>query len=146
MDDRREDLLKVYGGMRTDALLELYAEGVLTEEARGILESVLESRSVPIPRRQNRKSKDKERKEKTSSSWAMRLAFLGVTLPVICLALNFEPMALRRVCELCWPSAFLLFAADGRFDLAIYTISIIANGFVWAGLGWLIGYGLSARR
>ena len=144
VEDRQEELLKIYDGMRTDALIEIHSEGTLTEDAYEILESVLASRSVPIPKRLNRESKSQEKK--TSTLWAIRLASFGAILPVICLALDFEPIALSKICGLCWPFAFFLFAADGHFNLAIYSISITVNAFLWAGLGWLIGYGLSGRK
>ena len=80
---------------------------------------------------------------KRSTPWATRFALFGTILPLVCLILDFQPPLLKSVCELCWPSAFLLLAADGHFNLAIYSSSIAINGVIWASLGWLIGYGLS---
>lgn len=117
VEDRQQELLKIYDGMRTDTLPEMHSEGTLTEDAYEILESVLASRSVPIPKRPTRESKSQEKK--TSILWAIRLASFGEILPVICLALDFEPIALSKICGLCWPSAFFLFAAGGHFNLAI---------------------------
>jgi len=89
-------------------------------------------------------SKDTE--QKTIAMWVKRFAAFGVIVPVICLALGFEPPTLMNFCELCWPTGFLLFAADGKFNLVIYLSSIVFNALIWAGIGWVIGYGLSNRK
>ena len=84
--------------------------------------------------------------KQTIATWTKRLGALGVLAPLICLAFDFQPQALRKLCELCWPSGFLLLAADGKFNLAIYSSSIAINALIWAGIGWVIGYGLSNRK
>ena len=152
MEDKEAEFREIYEGMNTDALLELHAAGTLTGEAYSVLESVLESRSASIPKRPSSphigqfKLDKNEREEKIHCAWwAKYFAAIGIILPVICLIFNLKPEGLLRVCEVCWPTGFLLFAMDGHFNLAIVLISIILNAFIWAGLGWLIGYGTSNR-
>jgi hypothetical protein len=87
----------------------------------------------------------KNQENRRSNLWAVRLPRFGAILPVICIVMDFQPSALKNLCELCWPSAFLLFSADSHFNLAIYSISVAISALIWAGLGWLIGYGLSGR-
>jgi len=89
---------------------------------------------------------NKSKEKQISAMWARRFATFGAVFPVICLALDFEPRVLMKLCELCWPSGFLLFAAEGKFNLVIYATSIAINAFIWAGIGWVIGYGLSSRK
>ena len=143
-ETERQEVRYYYDEMTTEALLELHAGGTLTAEAYEALEAVLAGRSVPVPKRPREAGGTRERK--LSTRWALRLAAFGAACPLVCLALQFKPAAARAVCELCWPSAIILFAADGRFNLAIYSVSIAVNALAWAGLGWIIGYGLSARK
>jgi hypothetical protein len=141
-------LKETYGCMETDALLQLHSSGTLTDEAYEALESELINRSVPIPDRPGIESKRDEhqsRVRKHRTLWAKGFALIGIVIPIICLALDFEPLGLMRVCELCWPTGFLLFAMEGHFYLPIVLISITLNSGVWAGFGWLIGYGTSGR-
>jgi hypothetical protein len=39
----------------------------------------------------------------------------------------------------------MLLASEGHFNPAIVLVSVIVNAFIWAGFGWLIGYGVSNR-
>ena len=144
MENGQAELYKIYDSMRTDALLKLHAEGGLTEDAYQTLESVLTNRAVPVPGRPVKTAKPE--KKKITTLWTARFAAVGACLPLLCIALDFEPHALMKLCELCWPTAFMLLAANGHYNLAIYAISIAANAIIWAGTGWLIGYGLSARH
>jgi hypothetical protein len=70
---------------------------------------------------------------------------VGVIVPIVCLLLDFKPATVMRVCEFCWPSGFMLLAMETQFNLAIVLVSIMINTLIWAGIGWVIGYGMSAR-
>ncbi len=138
MKDRQEELREIYDSMATNALLELYAEGTLTDDAYAVLESVLESRSVPVPDRPKEESHCEERQHR--SLWVKNFTAIGIILPIVCIGLDFKPIAIMRICEICWPSSFILLAVEGHFDPAIVLVSVIVNAFIWAGIGWLIGY------
>lgn len=138
----------IYEGMETDALLHLHSAGTLTDEAYGVLESVLESRAEPVPNRPGSESKHnniQSREREHCALWTQRFAAIGIIVPIICLIFNFKPDGLMKICELCWPTGFFLLAMDGHFNLAIVLISITLNAGIWAGFGWLIGYGTSNR-
>jgi len=149
MIEDREKLKEIYSSMNTDALLNLHATGTLMEDAYEILESVLKCRSVPVPIRpvnQNLNSTKKSETKRHCALWVASFSAIGVVIPVVCLVLDFQPAGLMRFCELCWPSGFLLLAMGAHFSLPIALISITLNVLIWAGIGWLIGYGTSGRR
>jgi hypothetical protein len=141
--NRQAELRTIYQGMNTDALLQLHAAGTLTDDAYTALEAVLQSRSVAIPARPRQPATPS--KITRSARWARGFAVIGLVLPIICLVLDFKPTAVMRICELCWPSGFMLLATEGQFNLAVVAFSITINAFIWGGLGWLVGYGLSSR-
>lgn len=150
MEINLDDLKERYESMDTDALLQLHVSGNLTDEAYGVLERVLETRSVIVPDRAatvpaGRTDVKQSAERECSLKWAGRLALIGLVLPLLCLILDFEPHAFGRLCELCWPTSILLMAMGTQFNLAIVLISIALNAGLWAGLGWLIGYGMSSR-
>ena len=143
-----DKIKETYECMETDVLLQLHSDGALTDEAYEVLESELNRRSVPVPNRPSKKSnhnKNQSRERKHCVLLAKRFATIGAIIPIICLALDFEPQGLMRVCELCWPTAFLLLGLGTHFHLPTVLISIALNSCIWAGFGWLIGYGTSGR-
>lgn len=139
--DQRERLRAYYDGLCTDELLELHAAGTLTDEAYEVLESVLVGRSVPVPERPH--GQDLAGPHNRVNPWVIGFSAVGFLVPILCIARNFQPTALMRLCEFIWPSAFLLLAADGHFNIAIYSVSILINGVVWGCLGWLVDRVLS---
>jgi hypothetical protein len=143
MENKQAELREMYETMTTDELRQLHAAGTLTDDAYAVLESVLVSRSMPVPARPNRHAQAKTGKR--GAHWVTRFAVIGILLPIICLTLDFKPAVVLRACELCWPSGFLLLAMDGHFNPLIVLVSIVINALIWAGFGWLIGYALSDR-
>lgn len=130
-----------YAELSTAALLDLHAAGTLTDDAYAALESELRTRGVTIPDRPAPPAGDGQ--PKATAIWARRFAVVGVVLPAICLALEFEPALVMRACELCWPTGFLLLAADGDMNVALVLLAIGLNALPWAGLGWVVGYARS---
>ena len=148
METDYEKLREVYKSMETDVLLELHSEGTLTDEAYEILESELDNRSVPVPNRPSKESKhdkNQSKKRKHCAFWAQSFAAIGVVIPIICLTLDFEPPGLMRACELCWPTALIL-GGSTQLYLGDVFLSIALNSVIWAGTGWLIGYGTSGNK
>lgn len=143
MNDRSQQLRELYDGMNTEALLELHEQADLTDDAYAVLESVLVERAVAVPARPVKASQPKT--GKCTTRWALRFALIGLLIPIICMTLGFRPGVVLNLCELCWPTGFILLAADGHFDLVLFLISISINAAVWAGFGWVIGYALSDR-
>lgn len=133
--------------METDALLQPHSDGNLADKAYDILESELKKRSVNISNGSTMEPKHdkKSRIRQHCALWAKSFGLIGVVVPIICLALNLKPLFLLRFCELCWPTGFLLLAMEGHFNLAIVLFSTALNAVLWAGLGWMIGYGTSNR-
>lgn len=148
MKEDRERLKETYRSMNTDELLKLHAAGTLMADAYEVLESVLKGRSVPVPARpvkQNLNNAKKSETKRHCALWAASFSAIGVVIPIVCLVLEFQPTGLMKFCELCWPSGFLLLAMGAHFSLPIVLISITLNLLIWAGIGWLIGYGTSNR-
>lgn len=146
MNPRNGTLKQTYERMSTTALLELYAAGTLTDEACVELERVLRERAVPVPQRPEqpyRRLRDPARRSKKTTSWSLGFAAIGVVVPVACLSLDLAFTGLRGLCEICWPTGVLMLAVGTQFNLALALVSIGFNALLWAGLGWLIGYGTS---
>ncbi len=142
-------LKETYAQMETEALLELHSAGSLTEEAYDALESELRARLVAIPGRPNKEpSKDENQRQGKNNGtlWTKIFALIGAIIPIICLTFNFQPPGLMKVCELFWPTGFLLLGGGSQLNLPLALIAILVNSGLWAGLGWLIGYGASGRQ
>lgn len=75
--------------------------------------------------------------------WAGGFALAGLLIPIICLLLDFQPQALRSLCELLWPTGFLLLGGDGGYQPALLLAALGSNALLWAGVGWLLGYARS---
>jgi hypothetical protein len=134
--------------MNTAALLDMHAAGTLTEDAYDIPEAVLASRSIHLPGRPGNLDTDHKKINPVKHhcvKWAKYFFIIGIVIPIICLALDFRPAGLIRLCDLCWPTGFILMVMGTHFEIPVVLISVAFNALIWAGFGWSIGYGTSGR-
>jgi hypothetical protein len=70
-------------------------------------------------------------------------AVIGFVISAVCMT-GLLPTRLVDVCAFAWPTGFLLLDSVG-FEFFPFIISASLNALIWAGLGWLIGYGTSGK-
>lgn len=86
------------------------------------------------------------RAKRKASRWAQLFAVIGAVLVVAYSALSaLYGSSIKVLDPFVLPASFILFLGDwrGEFGPAVL-LAIAANAAVWAGIGWMFGYG-SAR-
>lgn len=152
---RETELKQQYQALHTQALLEIHRSGTLTDEAYRVLEEVLKERLVEVPARPSQPATNQaqqpewQRRAMTSASrMAQIFAAAGVAIPSVLFCLDyFGAIPVASTGGLMFPAMFVLFLLDWRGGMGPeILLALAANAMAFAGVGWLVGYGLSRSQ